>query len=144
MRQSKPRLPRAGSKGSVQMSFWVYILRCHDGSYYVGHTDNLESRMAKHHAGEIEGFTATRLPVEIVFSEEFTTRDDAFARERQLKGWSRAKKEALIRGNWMEVSRLAQRQGEERPSRASGRAVADSLNEKPPSAHPEPRRRVLS
>ena len=77
------------------MSFWVYILRCADGSYYTGHTDNLEERMAKHKAGEIEGYTSTRLPVRLVFSEPFPTREEALACELQLKGWSRKKKEAL-------------------------------------------------
>ncbi len=98
------------------MSFWVYILRCSDGSYYVGHTDDLELRVAKHRSGEIPGYTRTKLPVELVFSEEFPTRTDAFFRERQIKGWSRKKKEALMRGDWLEVSRLA------RPSTSSGRA----------------------
>jgi predicted GIY-YIG superfamily endonuclease len=89
------------------MSFWVYILRCADGSYYTGHTDDLELRIAKHQAGEIVGYTQTRLPVVLVFSEECSSRNDAFVRERQLKGWSRKKKEALIRGDWSEISRLA-------------------------------------
>ena len=89
------------------MSFWVYILRCADNSYYTGHTDNLEQRLAKHQAGEIEGYTSTRLPVRLLFSEEFPTREEALACERQIKGWSRRKKEALMRGDWAEVSRLA-------------------------------------
>jgi predicted GIY-YIG superfamily endonuclease len=80
------------------MSFCVYILRCADNSYYTGHTDNLEERIAKHQAGEIEGYTSTRLPVELLFSEEFPTREEALACERQIKGWSRKKKEALMRG----------------------------------------------
>jgi len=79
------------------MSFWVYILRCADSSYYTGHTDNLEERRAKHEAGEIEGYTSTRRPVRIVFSEEFPTREEALTCERQVKGWSRRKKEALMR-----------------------------------------------
>jgi predicted GIY-YIG superfamily endonuclease len=91
------------------MSFWVYILRCADNSYYTGHTENLEKRMAQHQAGEIVGYTATRLPVTLVFSEEFTTREEALTRERQVKGWSRRKKEALMRGDWAEVARLARK-----------------------------------
>ena len=98
------------------MSCWVYILRCADRSYYTGHTDDLELRISKHQAGEIVGYTQTRLPVVLVFSEECSSRNDAFVRERQLKGWSRKKKEALIRGDWTEISRLA------RPSTSSGRA----------------------
>ena len=89
------------------MRFWVYILRCADNSYYTGHTDDLEQRLAKHQAGEIEGYTSTRLPVWLLFSEEFPTREEALACERQIKGWSRRKKEALMRGDWAEVSRLA-------------------------------------
>ncbi len=91
------------------MSFWLYLLRCADGSYYVGHTDDLEKRLAQHREGEIAGYTAQRRPVELVFSQDFTSREDALAMERQIKGWSRAKKEALIRRDWGEVSRLAQR-----------------------------------
>ena len=80
------------------MSFWVYILRCADNSYYTGHSDNLENRIAKHMSGEIEGYTSTRLPVRLVFSEEFATREEALTCELQIKGWSRKKKEALMRG----------------------------------------------
>ena len=99
------------------MSFWVYILRCADDSYYTWHTDNLEERMAKHQSGEFEGYTSTRLPVRLLYSEEFPTREEALACELQIKGWSRKKKEALMRGDWNEVSRLARRG---HPSRASG------------------------
>jgi putative endonuclease len=91
------------------MSFWVYILRCADNSYYTGHTDNLEKRMAEQKTGEFEGYTSTRLPVKLVFAEQFPTREEALSCEQQIKGWSRKKKEALMRGDWKEVSRLAQR-----------------------------------
>jgi len=90
------------------MTFWVYILRCADGSYYTGHTDNLERRVAEHSSGAIPGcYTFKRRPVELVFSSSFPTRDEALASERQIKGWSRKKKEAMMRGDWAEVSRLA-------------------------------------
>ena len=89
------------------MSFYVYILRCADGSYYVGHTDNLQMRLAQHEHGEIPGYTHTRRPVDLVFAVDCPTRAEAKARERQLKGWSRAKKEALIKGNWSRVQRLS-------------------------------------
>ncbi|MBI4199451.1 MAG: GIY-YIG nuclease family protein [Chloroflexi bacterium] len=82
------------------MAFYVYIVRCADGSYYTGHTDNLEARMEAHGRGEIAGYTSARRPVQLVFSESFMSRDDAFQVERQIKGWSRRKKEALIRRNW--------------------------------------------
>jgi len=91
------------------MAFHAYILKCNDGSYYVGHSDNLDVRVQHHSAGLIEGYTSTRLPVKLVWAESFQTRDDAFAAERKIKGWSRAKKEALIRGDWAAVSRLASR-----------------------------------
>ena len=99
------------------MGFCVYILRCADNSYYTGHTDNLEERIAKHQAGEVKDYTSARLPVVLLFSEEFPAREEALACERQIKGWSRRKKEALMRGDWAEISRLA-RGGH--PSRASG------------------------
>ena len=89
------------------MSFWTYMLHCADRSFYVGHTDNLEVRIGSHEAGLPRGYTSTRLPVVLVWSEEFPTREEALAMERRLKGWSRAKKMALIRGDWSQVSLLA-------------------------------------
>ena len=89
------------------MAFFAYLLRCNDGSYYAGHTDDLEQRMAQHRVGAFGGYTAKRLPVELVWSETFQTRDDAFVVERKIKGWSRAKKEALIAGDWQKVVQLA-------------------------------------
>jgi predicted GIY-YIG superfamily endonuclease len=90
LRISKWRLSRtSGKQGNEKRqdtSFWVYILRCADNSYYTGHTDNLQERIAKHQAGEIEGYTSTRLPIRVVFSEEFPTREEALACERQNKG----------------------------------------------------------
>ncbi len=82
------------------MSFHLYILRCADGSYYTGHTDDLEERLASHQRGEISGYTSARRPVELAFSHQFPSRDEAFRAERQVKRWSRRKKEALIRGDW--------------------------------------------
>ena len=89
------------------MSFWVYILKCTDGSYYTGHTDNLEYRVAMHHEGRNDGYTKSRQPVTLVFSEQFGTRLEALEIEQRIKGWSRAKKEAMMRGDWDDVSRLA-------------------------------------
>jgi len=79
--------------------YYVYILRCSDDSYYVGSTHDLEYRLEEHLAGTYPGYTSHRLPVELMWSSEFPTEHDAFLTERQIKGWSRAKKEALIRGN---------------------------------------------
>ena len=89
------------------MAFHAYLLRCNDGSYYVGHTDDLETRMAQHQTGATGGYTAPRRPVTLVWSETFPTRDEAFAAERRIKGWSRAKKEALIAGDWDRLRMLA-------------------------------------
>ena len=102
------------------MGFWVYRLRCADNSYYTGHTDNLEKRIVEHQTGAIECYTSTRLPVTLVFADEFPTREEALVHERQIKGWSRSKKEAMMRGDWAEVSRLARKK---RPSTSSGRTV---------------------
>ncbi|HET56955.1 MAG TPA: GIY-YIG nuclease family protein [Deltaproteobacteria bacterium] len=90
------------------MSFWVYILRCSDGSYYTGHTDDLDKRIAQHQQGEISTcYTFGRRPLKCVFHHEFPTREEALESERRIKGWSRKKKDAMIRGDWAEVSRLA-------------------------------------
>lgn len=104
------------------MSFWVYILACADNSYYVGHTDDLGKRMAQHDSGELGGYTASRRPVRLVYSQAFQTREQAFAVERQLKGWSRKKKEALIAGDWELLRILARGRNREsaHPSTGSG------------------------
>ena len=91
------------------MSFWTYILQCSDRSYYVGHTDDLAARIAGHQSGLVKGYTQKRRPVTHVWSQEFAERDEAFRAERQIKGWSRAKKEALIRGDWDAVHLLSMR-----------------------------------
>ena len=91
------------------MSFWAYMLRCADGGYYLGHTDDLEARVAAHQSGLLEGYTRKRRPVTLVWSQEFAERDEAFRAERQIKGWSRAKKEALIRGDWDGLQVLARK-----------------------------------
>jgi putative endonuclease len=87
--------------------FWVYILRCSDGSYYIGHTDNIEHRINQHQMGECPGYTAKKHPVELIWTQDFVTREEALSAEQQIKGWSRKKKEAMIRGDWEEVRRLA-------------------------------------
>lgn len=90
------------------MGAFVYILRCADGSYYVGSTRaSLEERVAQHDSGTFGGYTARRRPVTLVFHEEFQRITDAIAAERQIKNWSRAKKEALIRGDFEALRRLA-------------------------------------
>lgn len=93
------------------MRAFVYILRCSDGSYYVGSTrgEDVERRLSEHQQGLHAGYTAARLPVALVWSGEFERITDAIAFERQLKGWSRAKKEAVIKGEWERLPGLASR-----------------------------------
>ena len=79
---------------------WVYILKCSDGSYYTGSAIDLEKRVAEHMAGIIDGYTSKRLPVQLVFCSEMPTMFEAFLRERQIKGWTRRKKEALMKEEW--------------------------------------------
>ena len=82
------------------LDFYVYILKCNDGTYYTGHTDDLEKRIAEHQARNYAGYTATRLPVEVVFVETFASRAEALEAEMKLKNWNQKKKEALIYKGW--------------------------------------------
>ena len=81
------------------MKGYTYILECADGSYYTGSTKNIELRLAQHQAGEGAKHTKSRLPVKLVYFEEYGRIDEAFYREKQIQGWSRAKKEALMKGD---------------------------------------------
>ncbi len=92
-------------------AFHVYILRCADGSFYAGSCENLAERVAAHQRGEGATWTAKRLPVELVYSECFATRNEAVAREKQLKGWTHAKKAALVSGDTPRLRSLAKRRG---------------------------------
>ncbi len=87
---------------------WVYILKCADCSYYIGSTENLIRRMNEHIRGIFKGYTSTRLPIELVYSQYFDEINDAIKVEKQLKGWSRKKKEALINGNFELLHELAE------------------------------------
>lgn len=87
---------------------YMYILECSDGSYYTGSTWNLEKRIAEHEAGLGANYTSKKLPVRLVYCEEFSRIDDAFYREKQVQGWGHAKKKALIEGNWEGVRKLAE------------------------------------
>jgi putative endonuclease len=90
--------------------FWVYILRCKDQSYYTGHTDNLDNRIAQHQQRIVPNcYTSTRLPIQLVYAQEFPSREEALAAEKQIQGWSRRKKEALIRADWKTLSQHAKR-----------------------------------
>ncbi len=89
------------------MAFFVYILLCNDKSYYVGHTENMEQRIADHMAQKHSGYTADRLPVQVVYCQDFGSRDEALIAERQIKGWRRSKKEALINNDWQTIKELS-------------------------------------
>ena len=107
-------------KNGPTLACYVYLLRRSDGSYYVWHTNDLEHRLAAHERGAIEGYTLSRRPVELVFSNQFSTMLEAFHRERQIKGWSRARKEALIKGDWDGLVELSDRSSGGAPSTGSG------------------------
>jgi putative endonuclease len=92
------------------MGAWLYILRCDDGSYYTGTTRaDLERRVSEHQSGHLPGYTETRRPVELAYSEYFDRITDAISAERQIKGWSRVKKEALMSGDFAKLKDLARR-----------------------------------
>ena len=86
---------------------WLYILKCSDDSYYTGTTRDLEKRLSEHQSGMPGSYTFDKRPVEIVFSEEFSSWPEAVAREIQVKKWSRQKKEALIKSDWEALKGLA-------------------------------------
>ncbi|WP_343531334.1 GIY-YIG nuclease family protein [Pedobacter sp.] len=84
------------------------MLECSDGSYYVGVTNDLEVRLEQHNSGyDPKAYTFTRRPLILKFYQRFTLIEDAIAFEKQLKGWSRKKKEALFEENWEEIKRLS-------------------------------------
>ncbi len=107
------------------MDFYAYLLRCADGHYYAGHTDDLDARIAQHQSGAIAGYTRKRRPVELIWSDRFPDRDSAFAAERQIKGWSRAKKEALVRGEFEALRELARKRSFDTPLRLRSAATQD-------------------
>jgi putative endonuclease len=114
------------------MSAWVYMLLCADGSYYVGSArgDDLGKRVTEHEVGAYPGYTKSRRPVKLVWCERFQRITDAISCERQLKGWGRAKKEALIRSDWSTVRALSRRRAgaprlNPRPSRLAPLAPQD-------------------
>jgi putative endonuclease len=88
---------------------WMYILECCDESYYVGSTKDLEQRLFHHQLGAGGLYTSRRLPVKLVYCEEYERISDAYGREKQVQGWNRAKREALIHGNPDQLPRLAKK-----------------------------------
>ena len=97
---------------------WLYILECADGSYYVGSTRDLDTRVNQHNAGEGCAHTAKRRPVRVVYAQEFDSVVEAFYAEREVHGWSRAKKKALIEGRCELLPELSKRQGRYQPKPA--------------------------
>jgi len=95
---------------------FVYILKCADDSFYIGSTNNLALRLQEHEIGFFKGYTESRRPVRLVWWTDLPTKDEAFRCERQIKGWSRAKKEALIRGDWDEIHLIVKQERERRES----------------------------
>ncbi len=89
--------------------FFAYMLRCADASYYMGHTDDLEKRVAEYQAGEKCAYTFERRPVRLMWSQEFWTREEAKDAEARIKKWSRAKKEGLVRGDRDAVRQAARK-----------------------------------
>jgi putative endonuclease len=118
-----PLLRMRGESGGWEIEVtegaFLYILRCADGSFYIGTTRTaLEIRIAQHNAGTLGGYTATRRPVTLVFSQWFDRITDAIENERKLKKWSRAKKEAFIRGDFTALKELSARRSRH-PSKAT-------------------------
>jgi putative endonuclease len=89
------------------MKGWMYILECSDGSYYTGSTNDIDLRIAQHEAGEGANFTRKRLSVKLKNCEEYDRIDEAFLREKQVQGWGRKKKEALINGRFNDLPELS-------------------------------------
>jgi putative endonuclease len=86
---------------------YLYILECSDGSYYTGSTIDIELRLRQHQNGQGANHTKKRIPVKLVYLEEYTRIDEAFYREKQVQGWSRKKKEALIQGEHNQLPKLS-------------------------------------
>ena len=115
------------------MAFYVYMLECSDNSIYTGHSDNLEARMAAHHDGRFRGYTYKRRPLRLIFHDTFPTREEAFAVEREIKGWSREKKWALARADWDALKELSVR-------RTPRRWLAERGGSAHPSSKPQDER----
>jgi len=89
------------------LAFWTYILKCADGRYYTGHTDNLDRRIAEHQTGGYCAFTSHRRPVTLFWTQDFASRAEALEAELKVGKWSRAKKEALAAGDWQRIAYYA-------------------------------------
>ena len=93
------------------MTYTVYMLECADGAYYIGMTEDLEIQIAEHQSGHNpSAYTFRRRPVKLAWSQSFASEHQAFLRERQVKGWTRAKKRALVEGNWNLIHEIVERE----------------------------------
>jgi putative endonuclease len=113
--------------GSTNMAkpFWMYILQCADGSFYTGHTDDLDQRIWQHDEAMFpDCYTADKRPLSLFYAEECQTREDAKRREYQVKNWSRAKKMALAKQDWPALNHFA-KPPHERPSTSLGAIGVD-------------------
>ena len=95
----------------------MYILQCADDSYYVGSTRDLDLRVVQHNSGFAANYTRTRLPVTLIYSEEYVRVEDAFLREKQVQNWGRGKREALIRGDLESLKNLSRSRQARPPER---------------------------
>ena len=96
-------------KRPTMLTFFVYILKCSDGSFYTGHTDNMEARLSAHEQGKGAGYTSTRLPVKLVYVDICGSRYEALNNEHRIKKWTKAKKEALSQQDWPRLIALAKK-----------------------------------
>ena len=119
------------------MTFWAYVVRCSDDSYYTGHTDALERRIGQHNAGEVAGYTEKRRPVTLMWCQEFPTRLEALEAERQVKDWSRVKKEALFRSDWAALSEAAKKRPENVPRYGASTSSTPTRDERGKGAIPD-------
>jgi putative endonuclease len=104
----------------IAHNYFVYIVECRDKSYYTGVTNDLDRRIWEHNNDDTVSYTSKRRPVILKYFQRFQNINDAIAFEKQIKGWSRKKKEALFEGNWVEIKRLAKFKGNNPPSTSSG------------------------
>jgi putative endonuclease len=105
---------------------YMYILLCSNGKYYTGSTNDLERRLEEHQMGVGANFTRNHLPVKLVYYEEFDRIEDAFYREKQIQGWSRKKKEALIKGEQSRLPKLSKNYCQfGKPVASTGSATGD-------------------
>ncbi len=117
------------------MPYYVYLLKCADDSYYTGSTNDVERRLHEHQSGaNSTAYTFSRRPVELVWSGEFATRREALDFEYQVKGWSRAKKEALIRNDWDGIHEIVKverktREAEKKKLKALSQGSSGGLSE---------------